>query len=132
MELLLKRIARNPKYTIGKLYVDGVYFADTLEDTDRDIKIKGETCIPEGTYKIAWTLSKRFGKPMPLLLDVPNFAGIRIHSGNTPEDTEGCILIGKNTIKGQITQSREYTKRLYELIQEALEMNEETVTIQIV
>lgn len=132
MKLLLKRIARNPKYTIGRLYVNGVYFADTLEDADREVKIKGETCIPEGTYRIDWTLSARFGKPMPLLLDVPNFRGVRIHSGNTPEDTEGCILVGKNTIKGQVTQSRAYTRLLYDLIQEALEMNEEEVTIKIV
>lgn len=62
------------------------------------------------------TYSNRFKKIMPLLVDVPNFEGVRIHSGNTPEDTEGCILIGKNTIKGQLTSSRLYTRMLYDLL----------------
>lgn len=113
MKLELKRVAIKEKYIIGKLYIDGSYFCDTLEDPIREVKIKHETAIPFGTYKIIMDVSKRFKKRMPLLLDVPNFAGVRIHSGNTVEHTSGCILVGKNTIKGQLTDSRKYTSELY-------------------
>ena len=119
IELQLNRIAKNHLYTIGKLYIQNQYFADTLEDTVRLLgdKIKGRTAIPEGRHKIIFTMSNRFKKLMPLLLNVPNFEGVRIHSGNKPEDTEGCILIGKNTIKGQLTDSRLWTDALYSKLQ---------------
>ena len=116
MKILLKRIFKGEDYTIGHIYVNGQYFADSLEDTVRDVKIKGKTAIPAGKYLILMTYSNRFKKIMPLLIDVPNFEGVRIHSGNTPEDTEGCILVGKNTIKGQLTSSRLYTRMLYDLL----------------
>lgn len=116
MKILLKRIFKGEDYTIGHIYVNGQYFADTLEDAVRDVKIKGKTAIPAGKYLILMTYSNRFKKIMPLLIDVPNFEGVRIHSGNTPEDTEGCILVGKNTIKGQLTSSRLYTRMLYDLL----------------
>lgn len=119
MKLLLKRIFKGEDYTIGKLYVDGQYFADTLEDTVREVKIKGKTAIPAGKYLILMTYSNRFKKIMPLLIDVPGFEGVRIHSGNTAEDTEGCILVGKNTIKGQLTSSRLYTRMLYDEIKKS-------------
>jgi len=107
MKLTLKRIALRPTYTIGKLYIDDVYFCDTLEDTVRDVnkngkfdngekKIKGETAIPYGTYEIKWTYSPRFKKYTPQLMNVPSFEGVRIHSGNTSKDTEGCLLLGEN------------------------------------
>jgi hypothetical protein len=116
MKILLKRIFKGEDYTIGHIYVNGQYFADSLEDTVRDVKIKGKTAIPAGKYLILMTYSNRFKKIMPLLIDVPGFEGVRIHSGNTPEDTEGCILVGKNTIKGQLTSSRLYTRMLYDLL----------------
>jgi hypothetical protein len=116
MKILLKRIFKGEDYTIGHIYVNGQYFADSLEDTVRDVKIKGKTAIPAGKYLILMTYSNRFKKIMPLLIDVPGFEGVRIHSGNTPEDTEGCILVGKNTIKGQLTSSRIYTRMLYDLL----------------
>lgn len=116
MKILLKRIFKGEDYTIGNIYVNGQYFADSLEDTVRDVKIKGKTAIPAGKYLILMTYSNRFKKIMPLLIDVPGFEGVRIHSGNTPEDTEGCILVGKNTIKGQLTSSRLYTRMLYDLL----------------
>jgi hypothetical protein len=115
MKLTLERVAKKETYTIGKLYIDGFYFCDTLEDRVRakGVKVYGETAIDSGTYKVIMDMSKRFKKRMPLLLDVPNFAGVRIHAGNTVKDTLGCILVGKNTIKGQLTDSRKYTSELY-------------------
>lgn len=118
MQILLRRIYRGASYTIGRLYIDGVYFCDTLEDTDRDLKktdnvkdiqrrkIKTKTAIPFGTYNIILNRSNRFKKILPLLLDVPCYEGVRIHSGNTHLDTDGCILVGNNTIKGMVTNSR--------------------------
>lgn len=106
MEILVKRIARKEKYTIGKMYIDGQYVCDTLEDTDRGLKksmsleeikqkkVYGQTAIPEGKYQIIWSYSNKFKKNLPLLLNVPGYEGIRIHSGNTDVDTYGCILLG--------------------------------------
>lgn len=119
MKLTLKRIYKGEDYTIGKLYIDGRLFSNTLEDAVREIKIPGKTAIPTGEYEIMLTHSPRFHKIMPLLMNVPNFEGVRIHSGNTAKDTEGCILIGKNTIKGQLTSSRVYTEMLYRTLQKA-------------
>ena len=112
MKLKLQRIFKAETYTIGKLFIDGVYFCDTLEDKVRDVKIKGITAIPAGKYKVKITMSNRFKKLMPLLIDVPNFEGIRIHSGNTSEDTEGCILVGKNSETGKVTNSRNTFEKL--------------------
>lgn len=112
MKLKLQRIFKAETYTIGKLFIDGVYFCDTLEDKVRDVKIKGITAIPTGKYKVKITMSNRFKKLMPLLIDVPNFEGIRIHSGNTSEDTEGCILVGKNSETGKVTNSRNTFEKL--------------------
>lgn len=112
MKLKLQRIFKAETYTIGKLFIDGVYFCDTLEDKVRDVKIKGITAIPTGKYKVKITMSNRFKKLMPLLIDVPNFEGIRIHSGNTSEDTGGCILVGKNSETGKVTNSRNTFEKL--------------------
>lgn len=106
MNLELKRLYFKDTYTIGKLYLNGVYQCDTLEDVPREIKIQDISCIPTGTYKVIITMSNRFKKMMPLLLDVPYFEGIRIHSGNTSVDTSGCILVGLNKIKGMVVNSR--------------------------
>lgn len=125
MKLELKRTALKPDYTIGRMSIDGTRFSDTLEDAVRPVKIKGITAIPAGTYKVVMTLSNRFKKVMPLLVNVPNFEGVRIHSGNTAKDTEGCILIGRNTIKGALTESRILTNKLYEYIEEAIQNGEE-------
>lgn len=125
MELTLKRIAKKDTYTIGKLYVDGEYFCDTLEDKDRGltsdmslkdikkIKVYGQTAIPSGRYRVTMNMSSRFKKVMPLLLNVPGFDGIRIHSGNTAADTQGCILLGQNKVVGKVINSRIYTDKLY-------------------
>lgn len=108
MILELKRLYFKETYTIGKLFVDGDFLCDTLEDKHRPdgIKIYGETCIPEGTYRVILNYSNRFKKIMPLLLNVHSFEGIRIHSGNTDKDTSGCILVGENKEVGKLINSR--------------------------
>lgn len=108
MKIVLKRIFEGKQYTIGQMYINGEYFCDTLEDVVRPAgeKVYGQTAIPDGTYEVFLTVSKRFKKLMPLLLKVPNFTGVRIHSGNTAADTDGCILVGKNKEKGKVLESR--------------------------
>ena len=142
MELRLERKYRSSKYCIDKLYINGKYFSDALEDPDRGltdsmsleeikkIKIKGNTCIPYGTYNVTITYSPRFKKNLPLLNNVKGFDGIRIHSGNTPQDTEGCLLPGFNKVKGQVIDSRVTTDKLIAQIQQALNKGEKvTITI---
>lgn len=116
MKLLLKRIAYRENYTIGKLYIDGEYFCDTLEDVPREVKIMNETCIPKGKYRIILNVSNRFKRLMPLLVNVPGFTGIRIHSGNSEHDTSGCILVGKNKIVGALVESRETFENLMKIL----------------
>lgn len=106
MKITVKRIFCGSDYTIGHMFLDGKYFCDTLEDTVRKVKIYGQTAIPVGTYRVIKTMSKRFGKILPQICNVPGFTGVRIHSGNTADDTEGCILVGQNKIKGRVINSR--------------------------
>ena len=116
MKITLKRIFKGNQYTIGKLYIDGEYFCDTLEDAVRPEKIKNETAIPAGTYDVILNMSNRFKKILPLLLKVPNYEGVRIHSGNTKEDTSGCILVGENKVKGQVINSKQKMNELMKLL----------------
>lgn len=96
MKLHLRRTIFNETETMGQLYIDDAYFCDTLEDKVRNgVKIKGVTAIPTGKYKVVVTMSAKFKRMMPLLCDVPNFTGIRIHRGTTHKNTAGCILVGK-------------------------------------
>jgi hypothetical protein len=88
------------------LLIDGKFYYYTLEDMYREKKVKGVTAIPYGTYEVIINFSNRFQKPMPLLLNVPNFEGIRIHNGNTAEHTEGCILVGFTKSKDFIGNSK--------------------------
>ena len=128
MELLLKRIYLG-SYTIGKLYIDSYYFCDTLEDKVRDFnkdgdlldegeeKIYAETAIPYGTYKVELTYSPKFKRILPLIVGVKHFEGIRIHGVikgaiAKPIHTAGCLLVGKNTVKGGLTGSYEYVEKL--------------------
>lgn len=85
--------------TLGSLYLNGDFMCYTLEDAARPVKIKGETCIPTGVYRISMVHSPKFGRKTPRLHDVPGFDGILVHGGNTPEQTEGCILVGHNLLK---------------------------------
>lgn len=128
MELKIIRIKSNTNFTEGKLYINGFYFCDTLEDKDRGlyqymslaeikaVKVYGETCIPYGRYKVILSMSKRFGKVMPELLSVKGFVGTRIHSGNTIYDTEGCILVGTKLSEGAITNSRKTFNSLMSIL----------------
>lgn len=108
MELRLERFLHGEKRTIGRLSIDGEKFCYTLEDKVRQVgvKVPGETAIPEGRYQITMTWSPRFKMVLPLVNDVPGFDGIRIHSGNTERDTEGCILVGYNLSGDYISSSR--------------------------
>lgn len=138
MEIKLVRIAFKSTYTIGKLYVDGKYFCDTIEDKDRGLdnsmtaneilkrKVKGQTAIPTGHYNIDITYSPKYKRMMPLLLDVKGFSGIRIHSGNTAKDTEGCLIVGRNKQVGMVLESRDTYQRLFEMMQ-----GEKNITIDI-
>ena len=129
MRIELVRIAFKSTYTIGKLYVDGKYFSDVLEDVDRGLdssmseseilekKVKGQTAIPTGHYVINITYSPKYKRMMPLLLDVKGFSGIRIHSGNTAKDTEGCLLVGKNKQVGKVLESRDTYQRLFKMME---------------
>lgn len=107
MKVEVKRTFKGTEYTIGQLYIDGAYFCDTLEDTVRNgEKIAGKTAIPSGTYKVKKTMSPRFKTVLPEILNVPNFTGVRIHSGNTAKDTDGCLLLGLNKAKGAVLCSK--------------------------
>lgn len=135
MKLKLVRKYRKETYTIGKLYVDGVYFCDTIEDKDRglddamglaEIMIKkryGETAIPYGTYKVEITYSPKYKKLMPEIKNVKGFSGIRIHSGNTAKDTLGCLIIGRNTQVGMVTESRKTYNKLFALMKDAKDIS---------
>ncbi len=112
MNLRLKRTHGTKDYTHGQLFIDDVYFCDTLEDQERETKVFGETAIPCGTYKVIMTMSNRFKKLMPLLVNVPNFSGIRIHNGNTKDHTEGCVLVGKKVKDGFVGESKVTFKKL--------------------
>lgn len=127
MEIKVRRIARRQAYTIGRLYIDGRYFCDTLEDADRGLgsgmplekisrlKVYGQTAIPTGRYPVtldvvspkfkARSWARPYGGKVPRLLNVPGFDGVLIHVGNDSSDTSGCILVGRNTVVGKVTDS---------------------------
>lgn len=120
IKLLVKREFFAETYTIGKLYVDGVYFCDTLENPVRPegVKIPNETAIPYGTYKVIVNFSPKFKRLLPRLLNVPMFDGILIHRGNSVKDTSGCILVGENKVKGMVLNSTPYEEKLVELLKD--------------
>lgn len=153
MKLLLKRIAKKDKYTIGKLYVNGVYFCDTIEDKDRkldqsmseanilNLKVKHETAIPTGTYKIVMNIvSGTFVKKqkykefcngkLPRLSYVKGFSGILIHAGIDQNSSSGCIIVGQNKQIGKVINSWETFKKLYKILENA-DLNGETITITV-
>jgi len=122
MKIEIKRLYKTENSTIGELTVDGKIECYTLEDKEREVKIKCETAIPKGTYKVIINKSNRFKKLLPLLLSVPNFEGVRIHPGNTNHDTEGCVLVGRTRSKDFIGQSRKAFESLFAKMKEAKEI----------
>lgn len=143
MEIKVKRITPiDCPYTIGKMYIDGDYFCDTLEDRVRDInkngkfdngevKVAGETAIPYGRYQVVVTMSPRFKRELPRLLNVPNFEGILIHRGNTDKDSAGCLLLGENKVKGKVINSTPYEQKLVSILKGVQNKGEEIwITIE--
>lgn len=146
MKLTLKRIALRDSYTIGKLYVNGVYLCNTCEDVVRDLnkdgdlndagegKVYGKTAIPYGLYEVTMKVkSPKFSQRpayswcsgyLPRLLNVPYFDGILIHAGNTAEDSAGCILVGENKVKGQVINSMATLKKLVTILKRASDSGE--------
>ena len=142
MELLLERKWCKPDYTIGRLYVNGKFYCNTLEDTVRDInkngtfdcgefKISGHTAIPYGKYEVIVNYSPKFKRELPRLLNVKHFDGILIHRGNTHRDSSGCILVGENTKKGMVLNSTKYELELTKMLKE-VRNRKEKITIKIV
>lgn len=153
MKILVDRKWKKDTYTIGRLFINGVLFCNTLEDKDRGLKqtdslasikskkVYGETAIPTGKYKIDMeTVSPKYlavtwykdlckGK-MPRVKDVPGFEGILIHPGNTALDTMGCILVGKNTVVGKLTESKNTFAKLYKQMKAAHD-RKETIELEI-
>lgn len=137
MEIEVRRTEFYPECTHGKLYIDDEYLCDTLEDQDRDFnrdgditdkgegKVYGQTAIPRGRYEITIRVSPRLGKLLPALLEVPGFDGVLIHSGNTPEDTNGCILVGTKQNRGLVISSKYHMLRIMERIKPVFDKGEE-------
>lgn len=145
MKLYLYRRLLRPDYTVGKLYVDGIYFCDTLEDKDRKLyacdknltkedKIMYHTAIPYGRYRVTLNITstkfsrkrqyKSIGGKLPRLLNVPLFDGILIHIGNSAKDSAGCILVGKCQTPGYLLNSTDTFFKLYEILLSAAKQNE--------
>ena len=151
MEILLIRKYKKPTYTVGNLYINGKWIANTLEDVDRNlnssmsveqiksIKKPNETAIPTGTYEVTLDIfSPKFGNKsfykktcngkLPRILNVKGFDGVLIHCGNTNLDTSGCVLVGRNLEKGKVLKSQETFEKLYKILKE----NKNNLTIKIV
>ena len=143
MKLLLKRVFLGEDYTIGHLFINGVRFCDTIEDKVRDLnkdgdlddpgegKVYAQTAIPYGTYEVELSMSPKFTRLLPLVKNVKGFVGIRIHRGNTADDSAGCILPGENKIKGKVVNSTEWEMKIVEKMLEAIK-NGEDITLEIV
>lgn len=133
LELKVFRKWQVGKATQGRLLIDGIQYCFTEEDALRQdgVKIFGETCIPAGKYDVDVTYSQHFQKPLPLVLNVSGFAGVRIHSGNRPSDTEGCILVGQAIVNDAVSNSRLAFEPVFERIKEAVR-NKQKVTIEII
>lgn len=127
MKLDLYRKPSSRVATIGELHLNGVFECYTLEDVVRPDKVPGKTAIPAGTYRIDITWSPRFQRPLPLLDAVPNFDGVRIHPGNTAEDTDGCILVGTRAGDSIVVNSRVAFDRLFAKLETADDKREPVV-----
>ena len=133
---MLITVQRRPSFkgaTIGELFLDGIHECWSLEDEIREIsgkpvtewKVDGKTAIPAGKYRIAMTTSPRFGRVLPLVMNVPGFTGVRIHSGNTAADTDGCLLVGEEAQETAVTRSKEALLELMAAVDMAIEGGEQ-------
>ena len=151
MKLLVDRKYKKENYTISNLYIDGKYFCNTIEDTDRGLtqnmslaeikarKVASKTAIPTGTYKVTLdVVSPKYSNSpyymnfckakVPRILNVPGFEGILLHKGNTEKDSSGCLIVGENKVKGQVINSTATFEKLYkELLKDK---NNITITIK--
>lgn len=149
LELKLVRYIFNDKRTIGRLYADGVKVADTLEDTRRELpgscpnspfgractcreKIYGQTCIPEGRYRVTYSYSPKFKREYPRLERVPHFLGVLIHAGTTEDHSQGCILVGTLSVSGtKLKDSFAARDRVCKIVQDALAAGKEVwITVE--
>ena len=154
MELRVDRKWKKEEYTVGRLFVDGEFFCNTMEDTDRGLdqdmedwmirskKIPNRTAVPTGRYKVLMNnVSPKFSQKqfykqvckgkLPRLEDVKGYEGILIHCGTTHQHSAGCILVGNNTIKGKLTNSEETFKKLYSMMKDAYDKGDEVyITIE--
>ena len=130
MKILLKRLHKTVNSTIGELSINGKFECYTLEDVERESKIYGKTAIAKGTYEIVMTMSNRFKIVLPLLLNVPNFEGVRIHAGNSAKDTEGCILLGQTRAIDFIGSSKKAMANFTPKLKKALLTEKVYLTIE--
>jgi hypothetical protein len=143
INLFLYRAHLKPEYTIGNLSIEERFLCNTLEDTVRDLnkdgdlddpgefKIYGETAIPYGRYKVIVSMSPKFGRMLPLIMDVKHFVGIRMHRGTSAKNSSGCVLVGMNTDKGRLSDSKYYEEKLTAILLE-YQKNGEEIFINIV
>lgn len=153
MVITVDRKYKKPAYTIGKLYINGTFFCNTMEDKDRglsqsmqlykiqSLKKAGVTAIPTGTYNVrmdivspkysqkAWYVTNCNGAKVPRLENVPGFEGVLIHTGNTAADSSGCILVGKNDVQGMVTKSKDYFLKLYNTMYSAYKKGEKITIV---
>lgn len=129
MRIKVERKWKKDKYIIGRMYLDGEYFCNTLEPPWKNNA--RYTAIPEGIYEVVMDYSPKFKRVLPLLMNVPGRSSVRIHRGNYPKDTQGCFLVGENTKVGAVLNSTKYEQRICKLVSEA-KARKEMVTIQIV
>jgi len=134
MELVVTRKTFDDQCTLGELAVDGVFECFTLEPVTRPEgaeKVFGKTAIPYGSYDVTITYSNRMGRDLPLLGEVPNFEGVRIHPGNFPADTEGCLLVGESEGHDEVLTSRTAFEGVFGKIRNVLGKGEKvTITYQ--
>jgi len=129
MNLTLQRTRTTDNSVFGELFINDKFACYTLEDKIRDVKIKHETCIPAGIYNVVLSLSQRFKVILPLLLNVPGFEGIRIHSGNTIAATSGCVLVGTSIQGNKLLHSKPALYKLLETLTKAFKKGSITITV---
>lgn len=131
LQVLLTRNWRKDTYTIGRIYTNGNFFCNSLEDKDRGLmqgmpletlkkmKVQDQTAIPVGTYRLRVTMSPRFKRELVEVVDVPAFTGIRFHRGVNENHTSGCVLTGMNKIKGGLVDGAKYEEEFTKMVKAA-------------